>query len=98
MNNLEIQDNLLKDINKDLIDAHSNLKEASNNVIEQGHQIDTIQGRLDNAGKSIKQTERTMKIVETRAKCYRFSLYSVILLEFLTIIILLLHKILRLFK
>ena len=95
---LDVQENLLNDINKDLLYANTGLKQATHNVIQQGNQLGKIEGRLDNAQANIKQTDRTMKIVETRAKCYRFSLYTVILLEFLTIIILILHKILRIFK
>ena len=92
---LEYQEKLLKDINKDLLSTNSNLKNANTGVINQGEQIDKIQGHLNEAGQNIRQTDRTMMVIEWRAKCYKFSLYIVIVLEILTIIVLLLRKIFK---
>jgi hypothetical protein len=92
---LEYQENLLKEINKDLNITHSNMKDATEGVIKQGRQITGIQGHLDDAGKSIQKTDNTMFIIEWREKCYRLSLYGLILIEFITIIVIILYKLLR---
>jgi len=92
---LEYQEKLLKEINNDLHTTNSNLKNANTGVIHQGEQIDKIQGHLNEAGQNIRQTDRTMMVIEWRAKCYKFSLYIVIVLEILTIIVLLLRKIFK---
>ncbi len=92
---LDYQDSLLRDINKDLLLTNANLKTSTEEVIRQGGQLTNIQGNLDDANKHIKKTDNTMFVIEWRARCYRLVLYSTILLEFITIIILLLYKLLR---
>lgn len=92
---LEYQDELLKDINKDLILTNTNLKDANSAVAQQGSQMNKIQGDLKEAGISIKNTDRTMRVVEWRDKCYRWGLYVVIMMEFITIVVLLLVKIFK---
>ena len=92
---LDYQDSLLRDINKDLLLTNANLKTSTEEVIRQGGQLTNIQRNLDDANKHIKKTDNTMFVIEWRARCYRLVLYSTILLEFITIIILLLYKLLR---
>ena len=92
---LEYQEKLLKEINNDLLSTNSNLKTANTGVINQGEQIDKIQGHLNEAGQNIRQTDRTMMVIEWRAKCYKFSLYIVVILEIITIFVLLLRKIFK---
>ena len=92
---LDYQDSLLRDINKDLLLTNANLKTSTEEVIRQGGQLTNIQENLDDANKHIKKTDNTMFVIEWRARCYRLVLYSTILLEFITIIILLLYKFLR---
>ena len=92
---LDYQDSLLRDINKDLLLTNANLKTSTEEVIRQGGQLTNIQGNLDDANKHIKKTDNTMFVIEWRARCYRLVLYAPIVLEFITIIILLLYKLLR---
>lgn len=89
---LDYQDALLKDINKDLLLTNANLKDSSGAVTNQGKQLNNIQGHLVDSAANIKKTDGTMFIIEWRARCYRYILYSTIILEFLTIIILLFYK------
>lgn len=89
---LDYQDALLKDINKDLLLTNANLKDSSNAVTKQGKQLTNIEGHLVDSATNIKKTDNTMFIIEWRARCYRYILYSTIILEFLTIIILLFYK------
>ena len=93
--NIDYQDSLLRDINKDLLLTNSNLKTSTDEVIKQGGQLSNISENLQDAGTHIKATDNTMFVIEWRARCYRLVLYSTILLEFITIIILLLYKLLR---
>lgn len=90
---IDYQDALLKDIHKDLLLTNSNLKESTAEVVVQGKQLVKIQGDLDQANDSIKRTDKTMFLIEWRERCYRLTLYAVILMEFITIVVLLLYKI-----
>ena len=44
------------------------------------------------------QTNNTMILIERRSKLYKCSLYVIIILEFITIIIILIRKLIKLFK
>ena len=90
--NIDYQDSLLRDINKDLLLTNSNLKTSTDEVIKQGGQLSSISENLQDAGTHIKATDNTMFVIEWRARCHRIVLYSTIVLEFLTIIVLLLYK------
>ena len=50
---LNIQESLLKDINKDLLFANDNLKTSSKGIINQGNQIIKIQNKIDKSGDKI---------------------------------------------
>ena len=50
---LEFQGALLQDINKDIIEANSNLKVASDEVEKQGGQIDNTLDKLEEAHEDI---------------------------------------------
>lgn len=93
--NIDYQDSLLRDINKDLLLTNSNLKTSTDEVIKQGGQLSSISENLQDAGTHIKATDNTMFVIEWRARCHRIVLYSTIVLEFLTIIVLLLYKLLH---
>lgn len=93
--NIDYQDSLLRDINKDLLLTNSNLKTSTDEVIKQGGQLSNISENLQDAGTHIKATDNTMFVIEWRARCHRIVLYSTIVLEFLTIIVLLLYKLLH---
>ena len=93
--NIDYQDSLLRDINKDLLLTNSNLKTSSDEVIKQGGQLSNISENLQDAGTHIKATDNTMFVIEWRARCHRIVLYSTIVLEFITIIVLLLYKLLH---
>ena len=93
--NIDYQDSLLRDINKDLLLTNSNLKTSTDEVIKQGGQLSTISENLQDAGTHIKATDNTMFVIEWRARCHRIVLYSTIVLEFITIIVLLLYKLLH---
>ena len=93
--NIDYQDSLLRDINKDLLLTNSNLKTSTDEVIKQGGQLSNISENLQDAGTHIKVTDNTMFVIEWRARCHRIVLYSTIVLEFITIIVLLLYKLLH---
>ena len=93
--NIDYQDSLLRDINKDLLLTNSNLKTSNDEVIKQGGQLSNISENLQDAGTHIKATDNTMFVIEWKARCHRIVLYSTIVLEFITIIVLLLYKLLH---
>ena len=74
---------------------NSNLKTSTDEVIKQGGQLSNISENLQDAGTHIKATDNTMFVIEWRARCHRIVLYSTIVLEFITIIVLLLYKLLH---
>ena len=90
---LEYQGALLVDINKDIIEANSNLKDASKEVNRQGGQIDNTLEKLQEANKDIKSTDQTMNSIIRRKKIYKLFLYGIIGLEVIAIVITLLTKI-----
>jgi t-SNARE complex subunit (syntaxin) len=90
---LEYQGALLKDINKDILEANSNLKEASNEVDKQGGQIDNTLDKLEEANEDIKNSDQTMNSIIRRKKIYKLFLYGVIGLELLAIFIILIAKV-----
>ena len=90
---LEYQGALLKDINKDILEANSNLKEASNEVDKQGGQIDNTLDKLEEANEDIKNSDQTMNSIIRRKKIYKLFLYGVIALELLAIFITLIVKV-----
>ena len=92
---LNIQESLLKDINKDLLFANDNLKTSSKGIINQGNQIIKIQNKIDKSGDNIYRINNRMLMNERRGKLYKFTLYLIIILEFLTIILLLFRKIFK---
>ena len=89
---LEYQGALLKDINKDILDAHDNLKEASNEVDKQGEQIDNTLEKLEEANEDIKNSDQAMNSIIRRKRIYKLFLYGVIALEILAITIILISK------
>ena len=90
--NLEYQSALLKDINKDMIEANDNLKIASNEVEKQGNQINNTLEKLEEAHEEIKTSDQTMNSIIRRKKIYKLFLYFVIGLELLAIVITLIVK------
>ena len=92
---LEYQGALLVDINKDILEANSNLKVASNEVSRQGGQIDNTLEKLVEAKQDIKTSDQAMNSIIRRKKIFKMFLYGVIGLEILAIIISILSKIFR---
>ena len=90
---LEFQGALLQDINKDIIEANSNLKVASDEVEKQGGQIDNTLDKLEEAHEDIKNSDQTMNSIIRRKKLYKLFLYGVIGLELLAIFITLIVKV-----
>ena len=90
---LEYQGALLKDINKDILEANSNLKEASNEVDKQGGQINNTLDKLEEANEDIKNSDQTMNSIIRRKRIYKLFLYGVIALELLAIFITLIVKV-----
>ena len=90
---LEYQGALLKDINKDILEANSNLKEASNEVDKQGGQINNTLDKLEEANEDIKNSDQAMNSIIRRKKIYKLFLYGVIALELLAIFITLIVKV-----
>ena len=90
---LEFQGALLQDINKDIIEANSNLKVASDEVEKQGGQIDNTLDKLEEAHEDIKNSDQTMNSIIRRKKLYKLFLYGVIGLELLAILITLVDKV-----
>ena len=62
--NIDYQDSLLRDINKDLLLTNSNLKTSTDEVIKQGGQLSNISENLQDAGTHIKATDNTMFVIE----------------------------------
>ena len=92
---LEYQGALLVDINKDILEANSNLKAASKEVGRQGGQIDNTLEKLEEAKQNIKSSDQTMNSIIRRKKIFKMFLYGVIGLEILAIIASILSKIFR---
>ena len=92
---LEYQGALLVDINKDILEANSNLKTASNEVNRQGGQIDNTLDKLEEGKKNIKSSDQTMNSIIRRKKIFKLFLYGVIGLEILAIIFSILSKVFR---
>ena len=92
---LEYQGALLVDINKDINEANSNLKFASNEVNRQGVQINNTLEKLDEANKDIKSSDQAMNAIIRRKKIFKMFLYGVVGLEILAIIFSILIKLFR---
>ena len=92
---LEYQGALLADINKDIVEANINLKDASHEVNRQGGQIDNTLEKLEEARTDIKSSDQTMNSIIRRKKIYKLLLYGVISLEVIAIIITILTKMFR---
>ena len=95
---LEFQEALLKDINKDLIVTNSNLKESSNEINHQGDQINNTMNKISISQNNVKKTDETFIIIARKEKLFRLFLYCFILLEFITLVALLIRKIVNYFK
>ena len=95
---LEFQEALLKDINKDLILTNSNLKESSNEINHQGDQINNTMNKISTSQNNVKKTDETFIIIARKEKLFRLFLYCFILLEFITLVALLIRKIVNYFK
>ena len=95
---LEYQEALLKDINKDLLLTNSNLKQSSNEINHQGDQISNTINKINSSQNTVKKTDETFVIIARKEKIFRLFLYLFILLEFITIVALLIKKIITIFK
>ena len=95
---LEYQDALLRDINKDLLITNSNLKESSNEINHQGDQINNTMNKISTSQNNVKKTDETFIIIARKEKLFRLFLYCFILLEFITLVALLIRKIVNYFK
>ena len=95
MSSLAYEGALLKDINKDIIEANRNLKDASNEVIHQGGQINNTLVKLEEANQDIKASDQAMNSIIRRKKIFKMFLYGVIGLEILAIIFSILSKIFK---
>ena len=95
---LEFQEALLKDINKDLILTNSNLKESSTEINHQGDQINNTMNKLNSSQNNVKKTDETFIIIARKEKLFRLFLYCFILLEFITMVALLIRKIVGYFN
>ena len=95
---LEFQEALLKDINKDLLLTNSNLKESSNEINHQGDQINNTMNKINSSHNTVKKTDETFVIIARQEKIFRLFLYLFIILEFITLVGLLIKKIVGIFK
>ena len=92
---LEYQGALLLDINKDIVEANRNLKDASQEVNRQGGQINNTLEKLEEARTDIKSSDQTMNTIIRRKKIYKLLLYGLISLEVIAIIITIFIKMFR---
>ncbi len=92
---LEYQGALLADINKDIIEANNNIKDASHEVNRQGGQIDNTLEKLEEARTDIKNSDQTMNSIIRRKKIFKLLLDGVIGLEIVAIIITIMMKLFR---
>ena len=95
---LEFQEALLKDINKDLILTNSNLKESSTEINHQGDQINNTMNKISTSQNNVKKTDETFIIIARKEKIFRLFLYCFIILEFITLVALLIRKVVGFFK
>ena len=95
---LEFQEALLKDINKDLVLTNSNLKESSTEINHQGDQINNTVNKINTSQNNVKKTDETFVIIARKEKLFRLFLYCFILLEFITLVALLIRKVVSYFK
>ena len=95
---LEFQEALLKDINKDLVLTNSNLKESSTEINHQGDQINNTANKINTSQSNVKKTDETFVIIARKEKLFRLFLYCFILLEFITLVALLIRKVVSYFK
>ena len=95
---LEFQEALLKDINKDLLLTNSNLKESTNEISHQGDQINNTMNKINSSHNTVKKTDETFVIIARKEKIFRLFLYLFIILEFITLVGLLIKKIVGIFK
>ena len=95
---LEFQEALLKDINKDLLLTNSNLKESTNEINHQGDQINNTMNKINSSHNTEKKTDETFVIIARKEKIFRLFLYLFIILEFITLVGLLIKKIVGIFK
>ena len=95
---LEFQDALLQDINKDLVLTNSNLKESSTEINHQGDQINNTVNKINTSQSNVKKTDETFVIIARKEKLFRLFLYCFILLEFITLVALLIRKVVSYFK
>ena len=95
---LEFQEALLKDINKDLLLTNSNLKESTNEINHQGDQINNTMNKISSSHNTVKKTDETFVIIARKEKIFRLFLYLFIILEFITLVGLLIKKIVGIFK
>ena len=95
---LEFQEALLKDINKDLLLTNSNLKESSNEINHQGDQISNTMTKINSSHNTVKKTDETFIVIARKEKIFRLFLYLFIILEFITLVGLLIKKIIGIFK
>ena len=95
---LEFQEALVKDINKDLLLTNSNLKESSNEINHQGDQINNTMNKINSSHNTVKKTDETFVIIARKEKIFRLFLYLFIILEFITLVGLLIKKIVGIFK
>ena len=95
---LEFQEALLKDINKDLVLTNSNLKESSTEINHQGDQINNTVNKINTSQSNVKKTDETFVIIARKEKLFRLFLYCFILLEFITLVALLIRKVVSYFK
>ena len=95
---LEYQEALLKDINKDLILTNSNLKVSSTEINHQGEQINNTMNKINNSQNNVKKTDETFIVINRKEKIFRYFLYCFILLEFITLVALLIRKVVSYFK
>ena len=92
---LEQQEELLKDIGKNIVETNSNIKETSREVGKQGDQIKNAVEKLAEADTEIIQSNSKVGNIERRKKICKLVLTGIIALEIFLIALCLIKKIIK---
>jgi hypothetical protein len=91
--NVDYNQNLLNEIGKDLITAHSNLNTVVVDVKGQSDQIHRIQDGVKEVDSSNKRTNKNINAMIRRVFCEKFLLHVLAFLLFLSIIAAIIYKV-----
>ncbi len=93
--NVNYQQDLIKEIGKDLTSANSNLNGVVTEVKGQGQTIDRIQIGVKEAETSVKRADKNIVSMQRRVYCQKFLLHVLAILLFLGNVTAVLYKLIK---